>query len=85
MLKTGQRAPSAEPDRPSSPYSNQRLGKGMDAGETGMHFALVTGERVKVTPFARASQATRAACDSRMRSAAFAIFREQFRAVNVLT
>jgi hypothetical protein len=28
----------------------------MDVGETGMHFALVIGERVKVTPFARASQ-----------------------------
>jgi hypothetical protein len=57
----------------------------MGAGVTGMHFALVIGERVKVTPFARASQGPQAAFDSRMRSAAFSIFREQFRAVNVLT
>jgi hypothetical protein len=57
----------------------------MGVGETGMHFALVIGERVKVMPFARASQGPQAAFDSRMRSAAFSIFREQFRAVNVLT
>jgi len=57
----------------------------MDAGVTGMHFALALEEREKVTPCARASQGPQAACDSRMRSAAFSIFREQFRAVNVLT
>jgi hypothetical protein len=57
----------------------------MGAGETGMHFALVIGERVKVTTFARASQGPQAAFGSRMRSAAFSIFREQFRAVSVLT
>jgi hypothetical protein len=57
----------------------------MDVGVTGMHFALVIEEREKVTPCARAPQGPRAACDTRMRSAAFSIFREQFRAVNVLT
>jgi hypothetical protein len=57
----------------------------MDVGETGMHFALAIEERVRVMPFARGSQGPQAAFDSRMGSAAFSIFREQFRAVNVLT
>jgi len=36
--------PSAEPDRPTEPIlKSADLEKGMDVGETGMHFALVIG------------------------------------------